>query len=95
MDKTNELTQKILVQAATMNTDAIYAPQKSRIKDDIKDLEASLKELKSLVNQQRPGTTPGFLFSYAGGVSSPEKPLELLFRKKVKYATKDISSDQC
>lgn len=50
MDKTNELTQKILVQAATMNTDAIYAPQKSRIKDDIKDLEASLKELKSLVN---------------------------------------------
>ena len=50
MDKTNELTQKILVQAATMNTDAIYTPQKSRIKDDIKDLEASLKELKSLVN---------------------------------------------
>lgn len=50
MDETNELTQKILVQAATMNTDAIYAPQKSRIKDDIKNLEISLKELKSLVN---------------------------------------------
>lgn len=28
MDKVNELTQKVLVDAATMNTDAIYTPQK-------------------------------------------------------------------
>lgn len=49
MDKVNELTQKILVDAATMNTDSIYTPQKSIIRKDINSIEANLKELKSLI----------------------------------------------
>lgn len=49
MDKVNELTQKILIDAATMNTDAIYAPQKSLIRKDISRIEANLKEIKSLI----------------------------------------------
>lgn len=49
MDKVNELTQKILVDAATMNTDSIYTPQKSLIRKDINRIEANLEELKSLI----------------------------------------------
>ena len=49
MDKVNELTQNILINAATMNTDAIYSPQKSLIKKDINRIEGNLKELKSLI----------------------------------------------
>lgn len=45
MDKVNELTQNILVNAATMNTDAIYSPQKSLIRKDINRIEANLKEV--------------------------------------------------
>lgn len=49
MDKVNELTQKVLIDAATMNTDAIYSPQKSLIRKDINHIEANLKKLKSLI----------------------------------------------
>lgn len=49
MDKVNELTQKVLVDAATMNTDSIYTPQKSLIRKDINRIEGNLKELKSLI----------------------------------------------
>lgn len=73
MDKVNELTQNILVNAATMNTDAIYSPQKSLIRKDINRIEANLKELKSLIKQQNPDTIPGFLLFYIGDVTSPKK----------------------
>ena len=49
MDKVNELTQKVLIDAATMNTDAIYSPQKNLIREDINRIEANLKEIKSLI----------------------------------------------